>query len=176
MEAHAADYRGFVSVTRSNITCQKWTSQSPHRHSFSPGNYSDSGLGDHNFCRNPGGRRDFAWCYTTEEETQWDYCNIGPANETCEELPEEITEIVTAVEIFTDGLVATEGKMKGTLIEYLKLLTTLNSYLMLSIYVRTKVWLIFSFVSKPHRVPFLLLIHYLCLSFSNKGVLVQILS
>merc|ERR1719203_2246680 len=48
-----ADYRGTQSVTRSGKTCQEWTSQSPHAHSRTPGNYPSAGLGAHNQCRNP---------------------------------------------------------------------------------------------------------------------------
>ena len=69
-----ADYRGTVNVTSSGKTCQAWSSQSPHIHSFAPAAYPDSGL-DENFCRNPDGE-DFAWCYTTDPDTRWEYCDV----------------------------------------------------------------------------------------------------
>jgi len=67
-------YRGCQTVTRSGRTCQKWTSQYPHEHSRTPKNYPKSGLGDHNYCRNPDGE-DTIWCYTTDKGDRWDYCN-----------------------------------------------------------------------------------------------------
>ena len=32
-------------------------------------------LGDHNMCRNPNNRPDGLWCYTTDLDTRWEYCN-----------------------------------------------------------------------------------------------------
>nr|XP_054753197.1 plasminogen-like [Lytechinus pictus] len=75
-EPSGTDYRGYVSTTRTGLDCQAWTSQSPHGHSRTPDNYPDAGLGNHNYCRNPD-REDFAWCYTTDPDTRWEYCNIG---------------------------------------------------------------------------------------------------
>jgi len=67
-------YRGCQTVTRSGRTCQKWNSQSPHEHSRTPGKYPKSGLGDHNYCRNPDGE-DTIWCYTTDKNERWEYCH-----------------------------------------------------------------------------------------------------
>ncbi|XP_041462739.1 plasminogen-like [Lytechinus variegatus] len=75
-EPSGTDYRGYVSTTRTGLECQAWTSQSPHGHSRTPENYPDAGLGNHNYCRNPD-NSDFAWCYTTDAGTRWEYCNIG---------------------------------------------------------------------------------------------------
>jgi hypothetical protein len=76
----AVGYRGCQSVTRDGRTCQKWTAQSPQRHSMYP-TILNVGLGDHNYCRNPDGS-DTIWCYTTVPcpgnthcETRWDYCD-----------------------------------------------------------------------------------------------------
>jgi len=49
-----ADYRGTISSTQSGVECQAWSSQSPHTHSRTPGNYWNSGLVS-NYCRNPDG-------------------------------------------------------------------------------------------------------------------------
>ena len=49
-----ADYRGSISQTKGSIVCQDWTSQSPHGHTRTPGNYANSGLESNN-CRNPDG-------------------------------------------------------------------------------------------------------------------------
>ena len=82
-----ADYRGAISVTHAGKPCQKWTSQTPNRHSRTPSNYPDKGLGDHNFCRNPDGEPR-AWCYDADAPSgasgrpdRWDYCDVR----TCED-------------------------------------------------------------------------------------------
>merc|ERR1712034_258110 len=69
-------YRGPKQTTVSGLACQKWTSQSPHTHSRTEENYPDSGLGDHNYCRNPDDEEGGAWCYTTDANKRWDYCGV----------------------------------------------------------------------------------------------------
>lgn len=66
-------YRGCRTTTRTGRTCQKWTLQSPHRHSRTPQNYPNKGLGDHNYCRNPDGGSTI-WCYTRSPSKRWEYC------------------------------------------------------------------------------------------------------
>lgn len=63
------DYKGTKATTASGRTCQAWTSQTPHNHSWTPG----YGLPTNNQCRDPtrGGR---PWCYTTDPDTRWEYC------------------------------------------------------------------------------------------------------
>ena len=39
-------------------------------------------LGDHNYCRNVGDS-DMVWCYTTDPEVRWDFCEIGEAQSVC---------------------------------------------------------------------------------------------
>jgi hypothetical protein len=76
-----AGYRGCQTVTRSGKTCQDWDSQRPHEHSRTPENHPYSGL-DSNYCRNPDGEETI-WCYTTDSESRWEYCNpIGQDNMT----------------------------------------------------------------------------------------------
>jgi len=95
-------------VTKTGKTCQKWTSQSPQAHSYTPelvpnfGKLSEwtihfqslnqienqanklnpyiSGLGDHNYCRNPDGEPS-VWCYTMDTETRWELCDITLCSE-----------------------------------------------------------------------------------------------
>jgi len=74
MSGDGANYRGCQTRTRSGKLCQRWTAQSPHRHSRTPGNYRYSGLGHHNKCRNPDGE-DSIWCYTTDSGSRWEFCN-----------------------------------------------------------------------------------------------------
>ena len=65
-----------VSWTRRGYACQKWSSQTPHRHEMhnhiAGTNYY--GVGDHNFCRKIGGS-DQPWCYTTDPNVRFDYCS-----------------------------------------------------------------------------------------------------
>jgi kringle domain-containing protein/hormone receptor domain-containing protein len=75
-ESDQNDYRGLVNVTRGGLTCAKWTSQSPHRHTRTPERYPGFGLGDHNYCRNPDGEPG-AWCYTTSPSKRWDLCDVS---------------------------------------------------------------------------------------------------
>ena len=67
-------YRGAQTKTRSGRTCQKWTVQSPQRHSRTPSRYSNKGLGNHNECRNPDNEPGGIWCYTTDTGKRWEYC------------------------------------------------------------------------------------------------------
>ena len=66
-------YRGKQNRTRSGRICQKWTSQSPQKHSRTPEKYPNKGLGDHNFCRNPDGGPSI-WCYTEDSNKRWELC------------------------------------------------------------------------------------------------------
>lgn len=68
-------YRGSVAVTRSGQPCQMWLDQSPHPHPITPLNRPE--LEGHNHCRNPDGRGLSPWCYTTDENTRWEYCDIA---------------------------------------------------------------------------------------------------
>ncbi|XP_078579507.1 apolipoprotein(a)-like isoform X2 [Branchiostoma floridae x Branchiostoma japonicum] len=69
-------YRGKVRTTKSGHTCQRWDSSSPHRHQHLQ-KYPYHGL-DENFCRNPTGRplAEGPWCYTTDPDVEWEYCDI----------------------------------------------------------------------------------------------------
>ncbi|XP_077869472.1 uncharacterized protein LOC144360991 [Saccoglossus kowalevskii] len=74
------DYRGALSTTAKGYTCMKWATQSPHEHTRTPANYPSSGLGDHNYCRNPD-NSEGAWCYTTDPSERWGLCDIGHPGE-----------------------------------------------------------------------------------------------
>jgi len=71
------DYRGCQTKTRGGHTCQKWTAQSPRQHTRTPEKYPDTGLGSHNFCRNPD-KDSGIWCYVADEGDdipRWEYCD-----------------------------------------------------------------------------------------------------
>ena len=72
--AKGTEYRGTISKTRSGYVCQRWTSQSPHRHGFTPERKPGKGL-ESNFCRNPD-KEPRPWCYTTSPRKRWDFCSI----------------------------------------------------------------------------------------------------
>ena len=75
------DYRGTINTTEQGYTCMNWLEQSPHSHSRTPANYPDKGLGDHNYCRNPDGEPR-AWCYTTDPNKRWDFCDVPSCSTT----------------------------------------------------------------------------------------------
>ncbi|XP_068735922.1 uncharacterized protein [Montipora capricornis] len=71
-------YRGNVNVTRSGRTCQRWITQCPHRHWRIPEDVDKSQNDSNNMCRNPDGSApDGPWCYTTDPNMRWEYCNIS---------------------------------------------------------------------------------------------------
>uniref|UniRef100_A0AAY5EI01 Plasminogen n=1 Tax=Electrophorus electricus TaxID=8005 RepID=A0AAY5EI01_ELEEL len=69
-------YRGLTSKTVMGVTCQAWSSMTPHQHStFTPVTHPDKGL-ESNQCRNPDNDVNGPWCYTTDPYKKWDYCQI----------------------------------------------------------------------------------------------------
>jgi len=66
-------YRGCQDKTHNGRTCQAWTSQSPHTHHYTPSIFPGKGLSGNNYCRNPTGLVSI-WCYTTDQNTKWEYC------------------------------------------------------------------------------------------------------
>ena len=65
-----SDYTGDVSLTASGKTCQRWDRQHPHPH--------DRPEWPHNKCRNPDNAPHGAWCYTTDSQSRWEYCDQIP--------------------------------------------------------------------------------------------------
>ncbi|KAA8590191.1 hypothetical protein FQN60_014125 [Etheostoma spectabile] len=74
MNCNGEDYRGPMDHTESGKECQRWDLDDPHKHLYHPKRYPDKGLDD-NYCRNPDGRHR-PWCFTTDPNTHWEYCNI----------------------------------------------------------------------------------------------------
>lgn len=77
---NGAYYTGNLNKTHRGLTCQNWTSQSPHSHSRTARNYPNRGIGNHNYCRNPDGESRL-WCYTDNRGYRWDFCNTNSAND-----------------------------------------------------------------------------------------------
>ncbi|XP_071949879.1 zinc metalloproteinase nas-4-like [Antedon mediterranea] len=75
---NGTEYRGTLDYTVSGVTCQRWSANWPHRHTFyTESNIENKGLGDHNFCRNPNNRAR-PWCFTTKKRRRWQYCDLVP--------------------------------------------------------------------------------------------------
>lgn len=71
------DYRGKISTTPSGRTCQRWDSQSPHKHSGYADNLPGGASAHENYCRNPKNHWETKpWCYTTDPRRRWEYCDI----------------------------------------------------------------------------------------------------
>eukprot|EP00967_Tisochrysis_lutea_P134818 scaffold238579_cov33-Tisochrysis_lutea.AAC.5 len=75
------DYRGTVNQTASGRPCQYWSSQFPNMHKYNIFAYPHSGLGGHNFCRNPAPDEEKTgpWCYVDSlTAPAWEYCDVAP--------------------------------------------------------------------------------------------------
>ena len=72
------EYIGNVNKTKMGTTCQRWDSQTPHKHTFyQPDNFPDSSLDEvANSCRNPDNYYGGPWCYTTDPEKRWEFCDV----------------------------------------------------------------------------------------------------
>ena len=69
------NYRGFTKCTRKQKKCVRWDwDGSPYK------KWYKTNVGPHlpqNLCRNPDPEhKDGAWCYTSTDYKNWDYCSI----------------------------------------------------------------------------------------------------
>ncbi|RDD36819.1 SCO-spondin, partial [Trichoplax sp. H2] len=64
-----SNYRGTVSVTISGRLCALWKTESSSSQC--------SGIGNHNYCRNPDNSPTGPWCYTTDPLVPRERCNIS---------------------------------------------------------------------------------------------------
>ena len=62
------DYNGTKAWTMSGLECQRWDSQTPHKHKFTGQ--------EENYCRNPDNHKGGPWCYTTNVDKRWESCDI----------------------------------------------------------------------------------------------------
>lgn len=76
MRGNGIGYSGTQVHTKSGHLCQLWTQQSPHKHPMLPAIYASELQNAGYACRNPGGLGDRPWCYTTNVNVRWEYCNI----------------------------------------------------------------------------------------------------
>lgn len=82
------EYRGYQQSTSSGLTCLKWRN-STRDYDLRGHPDSQTGVGDHNYCRNP----DLAerpWCYITGPDgtIQREFCNIETCSEQSTAAPE----------------------------------------------------------------------------------------
>lgn len=64
-----------VNKTRTGKTCQNWTSNSPQKNAFIDfDKFPAANLGDHNYCRNPNNDPNGSWCYTLDQDTEYEHC------------------------------------------------------------------------------------------------------
>ena len=63
-----------MNTTKSGFTCQRWDSQTPHKHLRNLP--KDNPSLENNYCRNPDQEPDGPWCYTTTPGKRWDYCDV----------------------------------------------------------------------------------------------------
>ena len=83
-EMDGKDYRGKVAVTKGGRECQMWSNQDPWHHTKTTVNFPSSGLGGHNYCRNPDGE-DGPWCFTLDyPNVRWELCDVGARSESCD--------------------------------------------------------------------------------------------
>ncbi|CAB4031608.1 Hypothetical predicted protein [Paramuricea clavata] len=71
---NGSSYHGNISVTASDIPCQSWTEQCPHRHTMND-TYPELNNAK-NYCRNPQNSGQRPWCFTTDRNKRWEYCDI----------------------------------------------------------------------------------------------------
>jgi len=72
------EYIGQYRMTISGIACQRWDSQKPHSHNDNIASmFPDATLADaSNYCRNPDSKDGGLWCYTSDPDKQWEFCNV----------------------------------------------------------------------------------------------------
>ena len=72
-------YQGKIAKTKSGLVCQRWYSQTPHKHAKrDPSMFPDVSVSAaNNYCRNPDQERaDGPWCYTMDPEVPTEACDV----------------------------------------------------------------------------------------------------
>ncbi|CAC5393643.1 PLG [Mytilus coruscus] len=70
-------YMGKRTCGLSGTSCQLWNQQSPHMHSHVSSDFPDLDIDlAMNYCRDPAGTRGEPWCYTTNQNITWEFCEI----------------------------------------------------------------------------------------------------
>lgn len=67
-----APYEGKISETVTGLTCQHWSKNRPHEPKYRPRRPKFS----KNYCRNPDNDENGPWCYTTDPDVRFEYCDV----------------------------------------------------------------------------------------------------
>lgn len=106
-KGNGESYRGTSSTTITGKKCQSWSSMTPHRHEKTPQKFPNAGL-TMNYCRNPDGDKS-PWCYTTDPEVRWEFCNL----EKCSETGESAVNVPTETQVPSVEATSTQDCMFG---------------------------------------------------------------
>ncbi|KAK2144777.1 hypothetical protein LSH36_732g01030 [Paralvinella palmiformis] len=82
------EYRGYRNRTISGRQCQSWTSQYPHSHDRLT--YPNAWILEENYCRNIDDSIE-PWCYTTDPDKRFDYCEIPYCSDFIETKPSSLS-------------------------------------------------------------------------------------
>ena len=71
-------YLGKISQTISGKTCQRWGHRKPQKHEkMKPGQFPENSVKKaKNYCRNPDHSQQQPWCYTMDENTRLEVCQV----------------------------------------------------------------------------------------------------
>merc|ERR1719337_435873 len=75
LEGNGENYIGCQTMTVSGKVCQEWDEKFPQKIKkkwIRRAKKGRQGLGRNNYCRNPKGKKDGIWCYTTDPATRWE--------------------------------------------------------------------------------------------------------
>ncbi|CAG2240111.1 PLG [Mytilus edulis] len=99
-------YTGTTSVTHTGKTCQRWDTNHPHWRVHILGSEH------HNYCRSPDNYRKL-WCYTMDENTRWEYCDIPQcelSTETVTVTKTQATSATSVSELSTETVIVTKSQ------------------------------------------------------------------
>jgi hypothetical protein len=99
------NYMGTINKTVRGLTCQAWTIQTPQLHKMNKDSlFPDGTVADAlNYCRVIDEKA--PWCYTTEKNTRWDYCDVPICGNMECKLTEQGTEYHGKVSMTKSGQV-----------------------------------------------------------------------
>lgn len=78
-------YVGTKAVTKNGRQCQVWAAQTPHEHTNNKAELfplDESVDAAKKYCRDPDGEGK-PWCYTTDAQVRWEFCDIPTCNVDC---------------------------------------------------------------------------------------------
>jgi len=102
-------YEGTVSETFSGKTCQRWDKNYPQNNlKFRPPDSS------HNFCRMPDKDAKGPWCYTTDRNTRYEFCDVpkcgaAPPKSQCG-VPDQFNGLRKGTALLSNGRISDEGE------------------------------------------------------------------